>query len=172
MTNPPILAYPRFEEEFILDTDASDAGIGGVLSQLHDENERVIGYGSQTLTKSERRYSTTQKELLAIVEFVKHFRHYLYGRQFLIRTDHSALKWLKNLILPEFDYVVEHRPGKSHGNADGLSRRPDSVTESHNGTSEELMPNVESEKCVMSVHKDHEESTDGSTDWCSVISES
>ena len=60
LTNPPLLAYPRFEEKFILDTDASDTGIGGVLSQLHDENERVIGYGSRTLTKPERRYSTTR----------------------------------------------------------------------------------------------------------------
>ena len=100
LTNPPILAYPRFEEKFILDTDASDAGIGSVLSQFQDGNERVIGYGGRTLTKPERRYSTTRKELLAIVEFVKHFRHYLYGRQFLIRTDHSALKWLKNFKEP------------------------------------------------------------------------
>ena len=183
LTNPPILAYPRFEEKFILDTDASDAGIGSVLSQFQDGNERVIGYGSRTLTKPERRYSTTRKELLAIVEFVKHFRHYLYGRQFLIRTDHIALKWLKNFkepvgqmarwleFLSEFDYVVEHHPGKSHGNADGLSRRPDSEVESYKGASGERTSNVESEKLVMSVHKDREESTDKSTDWCSVIPE-
>jgi hypothetical protein len=183
LTNPPILAYPRFEVQFILDTDASDAGVGGVLSQFHDQKERVIGYGSRTLTKPERRYSTTRKELLAIVEYVKHFRHYLYGRQFLIRTDHSALKWLKNFkepvgqlarwmeFLSEFDFVIEHRPGKSHGNADGLSRRPNSLVGNHNGASEGLTSNVECENVVMAVHKGREKSTDESSSWCSVVSE-
>ena len=84
----PILAYPGFKETFILDTDASDRGIGAVLSQIQDGKERVIAYASRTLSKSEQRYCVTRKELLAVVFFVKHFRHYLYGRQFRIRTDH------------------------------------------------------------------------------------
>ena len=107
-------------------------GIGEVLLPVQDECERVIGYTSRC---TERNYSTTRKELLAIVESVKNYRHYLYGRRFTISTDHNALKLLKSFkepvgqiarwleFLPEFDFVVEHGPGTNHGNADGLSRR-------------------------------------------------
>ena len=132
----PILAYPNAEEPFILDTDASNFGIGAVLSQKIEGKERVIAYGSRCLSKAERRYCVTRRELLAIVYFVKYFRHYLYGRQFLLRTDHGSLRWLFNFKEPEgqvarwietlstFTFDIEHRPGKQHGNADGLSRRP------------------------------------------------
>ena len=141
LTNHPILENPDFNKEFILDTDASDYGIGGVLSQIEGNEERVIGYASRSLTKPERRYSTTRKELLAIVAFIQHFRHYLYGKSFIIRTDHNALKWLKSFkepqgqmarwieLLAEFNFVVQHRPGTKHGNADGLSRRAEKENE-------------------------------------------
>ena len=141
LTNHPILAYPDFNKEFILDTDASDYGIGGVLSQVEGNEERVIGYASRSLTKPERRYSTTRKELLAIFAFIQHFRHYLYGKSFIIRTDHNALKWLKSFkepqgqvarwieLLAEFNFVVQHRPGTKHGNADALSRRAEKDNE-------------------------------------------
>ena len=88
------------------------------------------------MSKAQRRYCTTDRELLAVVQAVKHFKHYLYGRHFLIRTDHGALKWLLNFRQPEgkiarwltalgtFDFSIEHRAGSKHGNADGLSRRP------------------------------------------------
>jgi hypothetical protein len=77
----------------------------------------------------------TRREMLAVVHFVKHFRPYLYGRHFTVRTDHSSLQWLHNFkepegqlarwleILQEYDYEIIHRPGKQHGNADGLSRQ-------------------------------------------------
>ena len=84
-------------------------------------------------------------------------------------TSGQMARWLE--FFSELDYVVEHRPSKSHGNADGLSWRPDSQVESYKGASRERTSNLESEKLVMSVHKDREESTDKSTDWCSVISE-
>ena len=80
----PILAYPRPADYFILDTDACDTGIGSSLSQVQDGHERVIAYASRALSKSERRYSLTRKELLAKVHFVKYLRHYLYGRKFLV----------------------------------------------------------------------------------------
>lgn len=95
LVSAPILAYPSRNDPFILDTDASLYGIGGVLSQLQDGEERVISYGSKTLTGSQTKYCTTYRELLAVVTFVKHFRYYLYGRQFFVRTDHSSLIWLK-----------------------------------------------------------------------------
>ena len=136
LVDAPVLSYPRSDEEFILDTDASDFGIGAVLSQIQDGEEKVIAYASRTLSKSERNYSVTKREMLALVFYSQHFRHYLYGRRFIARTDHDALRWLTNFKEPsgqvarwleklaEFDFKVQSRPGKRHGNADGLSRRP------------------------------------------------
>ena len=132
----PVLAYPDPQVEFILDTDASAYGIGAVLSQVQDGQERVIAYGSRSLTKEERRYCVTRKELLAIVYFLKYFRHYLYGRKFTVRTDHGALRWLTNFkdpqgqvarwleVLGTYTFDIQHRPGLRHGNADALSRGP------------------------------------------------
>ena len=134
LSSAPILAFPRPSDVFVIDTDASDCGIGAVLSQCQDGIERVIGYGSRSLTKAERNYSTTRKELLAMVYFLRHFRCYLLGRPFVVRTDHAALRWLQEFKQPEgqlarwleqlqeFDFQTEHRPGKLHSNADALSR--------------------------------------------------
>ena len=122
--------------EYILDTDASDKSIGAVLSQRQGGLERVIAYASRALDRRETNYCTTRRELLAIVHFLKYFKQYLLGRTFKVRTDHSALTWLRRTPDPigqqarwleqleEFDFTVEHRPGSRHGNADGLSRRP------------------------------------------------
>ncbi len=136
LTTAPVLAYPEFDLPFILDTDASDKGIGAVLSQVQNGRERVIAYASRSLSKAERRYSVTRRELLAVVTFVRHFKHYLYGRRFLLRTDHGSLRWLCNFKEPEgqvarwldilntFEFDVQHRPGTKHRNADALSRYP------------------------------------------------
>ena len=134
LTTPPVLAMPTDNDEFILDTDASDYAIGAVLSQRQNGIERVVAYASRALDRRERNYCVTRKELLAVVNFFKVFKQYLLGRHFRVRTDHAALSWLKRTPEPigqqarwleqmeEFDYVIEHRPGKSHGNADALSR--------------------------------------------------
>ena len=136
LTTAPILAYPDRNATFILDTDASDVGIGAVLSQTIDGEERVIAYGSRVLTKQERRYCVTRRELLAVVHFVKVYRHYLAGKPFLLRTDHSALRWLRSFKEPEgqlarwletldtYAFELRHRPGVKHGNADAMSRGP------------------------------------------------
>ena len=136
MSTTPILRFPVPDAPYILDTDASLTGTGAVLSQLVDGQERVLGYASRTLSKAERNYCVTRRELLAVVQFVKYFRPYLYGQKFTIRTDHSSLQWLLNFREPEgqvarwieslseYTYEIIHRPGVRHGNADGLSRRP------------------------------------------------
>ena len=132
----PILAYPDPKEEFILDTDASNEGIGAVLSQVINGKEKVISYASRALNKAEKNYCVTRKELLAVVVFLKQFRQYLYGQKITVSTDHGALQWLLNFrdpqgqmarwlqVIAEYDIKVIHRAGRSHANADSLSRRP------------------------------------------------
>lgn len=107
--------------------DASDRGIGTVLSQTDpDGREHVIAYASRLLSKSERRYCVTRRELLAVVYFTNHFRPYLLGKQFVLRTDHGSLVWLQNFKEPEgqlarwleklqqYDFVISHCQGKKH----------------------------------------------------------
>jgi hypothetical protein len=127
---------PTNEGRFILDTDASDTAVGAVLSQEQDGVERVIAYASKSLSREQRNYCVTRRELLAIVIFLKYFRHYILGRRFLVRTDHAALQWLRRIpepigqqarwitLMEEFQFDIVHRAEKSHGNADALSRRP------------------------------------------------
>ena len=69
-------------------------GTGAVLSQVQDEEERVIAYVSKSLEGSEQRYCTARKELLAVVRALKHFKCYLYGQKITVRTDNSAVSWL------------------------------------------------------------------------------
>ena len=136
LTSSPILAHPTENGTFYLDTDASYYGIGAVLSQEQDGAERVIGYYSKTLHKAQKNWCVTRKELYAVVKAIENFHNLLYGRKFVVRTDHSALQWLMKFKNPEgqvarwlehlqtYDFDIRHRPGKYHGNADSLSRRP------------------------------------------------
>ena len=135
LVSAPILAYPDPNLPFILDTDASNIGIGAVLSQVQGDEEKVIAYASRALSKAERNYCTTRKEMLAIVYYTKYFRHYLIGKKFLLRTDHSALRFMKTMhlegqiarwaeMLQNYDFDLKHRAGKLHSNADGMSRGP------------------------------------------------
>ena len=136
LTTTPILAFPMMKEPFILYTDASLTAMGAVLSQVQDGKERAICYASKAFSKAQTRNSPTKRELLAVVNFTRHFKHYLLGQKFTFITDHRALQWLHNFKDPDaltarwleklaaFDYEVVHRPGKSIGHADGLSRTP------------------------------------------------
>ena len=135
LTSAPILTLPHFEKPFILDVDASGEGLGAVLSQRTTNGyEYVIAYASRVLTKSERKYSATRREMLALIWGIKYFRPYLYGQRFEARTDHNSLKWLHSFrepegqvarwleVLSEYDFTIVHRPGAKHSNADALSR--------------------------------------------------
>lgn len=96
----PLLQYPKFDEPFLVTSDASDFAIGSVLSQGIIGRDLPIAYTSRVLTDAELNYSTTEKELLAIIYAVKQFRPYLYGRKFTLITDHRALVWLDKLRDP------------------------------------------------------------------------
>ena len=130
-----VLHSPDFEKEFILQTDASDHAVGAVLSQLdNDGEEHPIAYFSRKLLEREEKYSTIEKECLAIKLSIQAFRVYLMGRPFSIQTDHRSLEWLDrlkennarltrwSLLLQPYQFTVTHRASKANANADGLSR--------------------------------------------------
>ena len=88
---PPTLAYPNLQLQFLLYTDASDSAIGAVLSQMQEGQEHVIAYWSRKLQKTERNYSTTEREALAVVSALKEFYPYVYGFSCRLITDHNPL---------------------------------------------------------------------------------
>ena len=131
----PILRAPDFNKNFFLKTDASHYALGIILGQLDvDNNEIVIAYASRLLKGAELNYSTSRKEVLAVIYGIKYFRVYLHGTSFDCLTDHKAIKWLmhnKDLtgtfsrmatLIQEFDINFIHRAGSKHGDADALSR--------------------------------------------------
>jgi len=134
LCSEPILQYPDFTKQFILTTDASGKAIGAILSQGEIGSDLPISYASRTLNTGEVNYSTTELECLAIIFGIKQFRPYLYGRKFIILTDHRPLPWLFNLkdplsklarwriLLEEYDYEIKFKPGVLNSNVDALSR--------------------------------------------------
>jgi len=135
-----ILAYPDPQAHMILDTDASDFGIGAVLSQIVTKGgqavEEPVSFWSKTLSGAERRYCTTRKELLAVVRGIEAHRTYLHGRHFIVRSDHTALRYIIEKTtqftdpvvvrllekLTPYDFEFAYRAGELHANADGASR--------------------------------------------------
>lgn len=135
LQNPPVLRPPHWEQEFILQVDASNRGLGAILSQQDKEGlEHPIAYASRKLQPREEKLSTTEKECLGIVWAVELFRYYLFGRKFRLQTDHNPLVWLNqvrdknrkllrwSITLQEYDMDVEHKSGKNNSNVDALSR--------------------------------------------------
>ena len=169
LTTAPVLQYPDFTKEFNVTTDASDYAIGAVLSQGPIGNDRPIAYASRILNRAEQNYSTTEKELLAIVWAVKHFRPYVYGTKFKIVTDHKPLIWLFNvndpgsrlirwrLKLEEYDYEIIHKAGRANANADALSRNVKREAHVTEATDKVLALNEDGEHAYTSNEDDKEE---------------
>ncbi|KAI9552561.1 Retrovirus-related Pol polyprotein from transposon 412 [Daphnia sinensis] len=134
LITPPLLAYPNFDLEFLLFTDACDYGIGSVLSQIQDGVEKPIAYASRQLKPAEQKYATVEKEALAVVFSIKHFRHYLLDKPLTVISDHRPLQWLEEqkdnngrlgrwaILLAGTNYRIKFRPGRVHQNADCLFR--------------------------------------------------
>jgi len=136
LANRTTLQYPRFDagQPFVVKTDASSAALGAVLEQ----NDAPLEFYSRTLSETERRYTILEQEALAVIEALRHWRHYLLGKEFVLKTDSEPLKFILArdratgrsaakltrwaLTLAEFDFKAEHVKGKDNPVADCLSR--------------------------------------------------
>lgn len=136
LASHPVLQAPDFKRRFIVQTDASNFGLGAVLSQVNESGEEhPVVFLSRKLLPREVAYATIEKECLALVWSLQKLQSYLYGRDFTIITDHNPLRWLHrvagdngkllrwSLILQQYNFTIQHRKGAEHGNADGLSRQ-------------------------------------------------
>lgn len=136
LTEAPVLVCPDFNQKFEIHVDASLIGVGAVLIQRKNRKERVVAYASKTLNRQQRNWSTTERELYAIVFGIETFREYVDGSKFLVVSDHAPLQWLHSLKNPsgklarwitklgQFNFEVIHRKGKHNVVPDCLSRAP------------------------------------------------
>lgn len=140
LSSSPIVHMPNPTRKyvmrpFVIQSDASHKGMGAVLLQRDENNnEFVIEYASKAFTKCELNYPTIKKEATALVWSIKRFHHYLFGRNFLLESDHRPLQWLMSkkdtmgslgrmaLLLQQYDFEVKYIPGKNNVLADALSR--------------------------------------------------
>ena len=156
ITEAPVLAYPDFDKEFILHTDASQKGLGAILLQKHGDQMKVVGYGSRTLNQAEANYHPTKLEFLALKWAVsEHFQDYLgYANHFTIYTDNNPLVYLMEADklgafgerwvsrLSEFNFTIRYRPGIVNKDADCLSRIPLDITKYLHLCTEEVKPDA------------------------------
>ena len=135
LIEPPVLISPSDKSDFILETDASDFGIGYCLKVYEKNQEFIVGYGSSKFSESELKWNVVEKEAHAILEAIIKNRHFLLGKKIIIKTDSQVLTYLhvkrepKNkkilnwaLQLSEYDYDLVHIPSKLNGISDCLSR--------------------------------------------------
>ena len=138
LTSAPVLAYPSFDQELVLETDASVQGLGAVLSQKRtDDRLHPVAYASRALSPPEKDYGITDLETLAVVWAMSHFRHYLYGNGVTVYTDHTAVKsvlespnptgkharWWTRVYGCGVKHVnIRYRAGRENTNADALSQ--------------------------------------------------
>ena len=138
LASAPMLAHPKYDDAiFIVTTDASDIGMGAILSLQQQSDERPVAFASKAFNAAEKNYSATEKECKAVVWALDtQFRTYVLGRHFILKMDHSALIWLSKfkepagkiarwiMKLQEYDYNIRHVPGRHIPHVDSLSRHP------------------------------------------------
>ncbi|XP_072084584.1 uncharacterized protein [Arachis hypogaea] len=161
LSSAPIISPPDWNLPFELMCDASDFAVGAVLGQRKDNLVHVIYYASKVLNDTQRNYTTTEKELLAIVFAFDKFRSYLIGAKVIVFTDHTALKYLFAkqeskprlirwiLLLQEFNIEIRDKKGVENKVADHLSRIPHDKGGAHDTSVNELFPDEQ----LMTVHK-------------------
>jgi hypothetical protein len=165
--SPPVLIHPDTSAPFIVETDASDFALCGVLSQYdNDQHLHPVAFYSRQLASAERNYEIYDRELLAIHESLKEWRHFLQGapHPVTILCDHQNLEYFTTtrslnrrqarwyLFLSEFDFVLTHRPGKLNGKADSLSRRPDYLPSGGEDDQQENMVQVIKPSQIMALN--------------------
>ncbi len=135
MVDAPILTLD-FKRAFCLDVDWSPRSVGAILSQKEGRFEKVVAYASKSLTEAQRKFHPMEGECYALIWGIMHFRQYLHGNHFILRTDHKPLEWLAIVsdahgrrgrwvdMLQDFSFKIIHRPGFRHTNVDALSRNP------------------------------------------------
>ena len=135
----PLLRFPDFSKRFVLATDASQTGIGGILYQPDDENDtitphNIVAIASKQLDQTQRNYPVYKKELFAVIYCLRKFHTYLWGRKVTVLTDHKPLVHITNQklmtvalqqwldVLLDYDLLIKYRPGLLHVIPDALSR--------------------------------------------------
>ena len=134
LTSAPVLKFPDLQLQFIVQVDASNIGIGGVLMQNHGVGEQPVAYMSQKLNKQQQNWNATEKECFAVVSAIRKWNHYVAGQEFIVRTDHHALCWLNRkcnsnpklnrwrMDLQQYTFTIEHVKGRQNCVSDCLSR--------------------------------------------------
>ena len=157
-----ILAYPKSDAELILTTDASTTAVGAILHQIANGNNEPLEFFSRKLTQTETRYSTFDRELLAIVLAIKHFKHLLLSRRFTVQSDHKPLLHVMSMKTPTprqerqisylsaFDFEIKYISGTDNLVADFLSRSVSSITVQPIFTNEILKANQPSADILQS----------------------
>jgi hypothetical protein len=144
LTKAPILRLPDFNREFVIQADASNVGIGVALLQHYDDGLFPVAFASKKLQQRERNYTVTERECLAIIFGIKKFQKYLYGKEFVIQTDHSALSYIQKsklengrlmrwaLFLQNYRFRIQAIKGSQNFFADYLSRQDTQITDEDN----------------------------------------
>ena len=134
LTSAPVLRIADHSQPFYIQTDASEKAVGAVLTQKYDDKEHPIAFRSKKLTDTQQKWSTIERELYAVVFGIEQFKYYIYGRHFVVQSDHKPLAWLQtmknqnsrlmrwSILLQQYQFSVEHRSGKASANSDFVSR--------------------------------------------------